>query len=138
MRGVPAREVMAELFGRATGMSGGMGGLMHMFDRDRRFMGGYGIVGENLSDSHRHWVRRGSTQPARHGDLLLWRWRGQPGHIPRIAQYGGLWHLPVLFVCENNHYAIGTDIHRHSAVAEVYRRAAAYKSRQRRSTGWTC
>ena len=46
VRGMPAREVMAELFGRATGMAGGMGGSMHMFDRERRFMGGYGIVGE--------------------------------------------------------------------------------------------
>src|SRR5579864_2671053 len=46
VRGVPAREVMAELFGRATGMSGGMGGSMHMFDRERRFMGGYAIVGQ--------------------------------------------------------------------------------------------
>jgi pyruvate dehydrogenase E1 component alpha subunit len=47
VRGVPARNVMAELFGRATGMSGGMGGSMHMFNRERRFMGGYAIVGES-------------------------------------------------------------------------------------------
>jgi pyruvate dehydrogenase E1 component alpha subunit len=47
MRGTPARKVMAELFGRATGMSGGMGGSMHMFDSKLRFMGGYAIVGES-------------------------------------------------------------------------------------------
>ena len=117
---------MAELFGRADGMSGGMGGSMHMFDRERRFMGGYGIVGE--------------TYPIAIGIGYAIALRGLPesvicffgdgavnqGTFHESLNMAALWRLPVLFVCENNHYAIGTDIHRHSAVPEVYKRASAY------------
>ena len=126
VRGTPAREVMAELFGRETGMSGGMGGSMHMFDPGRRFMGGYAIVGQSC--------------PIAIGIGYAIAMRGLPeavicffgdgavnqGTFHESLNMAGLWRLPVLFVCENNHYAIGTDIHRHSAVTEVYKRAAGY------------
>jgi pyruvate dehydrogenase E1 component alpha subunit len=126
MRGTPARKVMAELFGRATGMSGGMGGSMHMFDSKLRFMGGYAIVGESC--------------PIALGIAYAVAMRGLPeavicffgdgavnqGTFHESLNMAGLWRLPLLFVCENNHYAIGTEIHRHSAVVEVSKRAAAY------------
>ena len=126
VRGTPAREVMAELFGRATGMSKGMGGSMHMFDHERRFMGGYAIVGE--------------TCPIAVGIAYAVAMRGLPevvvcflgdgavnqGTFHELLNMAGLWRLPILFVCENNHYAIGTEIHRHSAVPEVFKRVAAY------------
>jgi pyruvate dehydrogenase E1 component alpha subunit len=126
VRGTPPREVMAELFGRATGMSKGMGGSMHMFDRERRFMGGYAIVGQ--------------TCPIAVGVAYAIAMRGLPevvvcfmgdgavnqGTFHESLNMAGLWRLPVLFVCENNHYAIGTEIHRHSAVPEVFKRVAAY------------
>jgi len=126
VRGTPARDVMAELFGRAGGMSGGMGGSMHMFDRERRFMGGYAIVGQSC--------------PIAVGVAYAIAMRGLPeavicffgdgavnqGAFHESLNMAGLWKLPVLFVCENNHYAIGTEIHRHSAVPEVFKRAAAY------------
>jgi pyruvate dehydrogenase E1 component alpha subunit len=126
VRGTPAREVMAELFGRSTGMSGGMGGSMHMFDRERRFMGGYAIVGQ--------------TCPIAVGIAYAIAMRGLPelvvsflgdgavnqGTFHESLNMASLWRLPVLFVCENNHYAIGTEIHRHSAVPEVFKRIAAY------------
>jgi pyruvate dehydrogenase E1 component alpha subunit len=126
VRGIPANQVMAELFGRATGMSGGMGGSMHMFNRERRFMGGYAIVGE--------------TYPISIGIAYACMLRNLPeavicffgdgavnqGTFHESLNMAGLWHLPVLFVCENNHYAIGTEIHRHSAVPELFKRAAAY------------
>ena len=126
VRGTPACEVMAELFGRATGMSHGMGGSMHMFDRDRRFMGGYAIVGQ--------------TCPISVGIAYAIAMRGLPevvvnffgdgavnqGTFHESLNMASLWRLPVLFVCENNHYAIGTEIHRHSAVPEVFKRVAAY------------
>ncbi len=126
VRGTPAREVMAELFGRATGMSKGMGGSMHMFDRDRRFMGGYAIVGQSC--------------PIAVGIAYATAMRGLPesvicffgdgavnqGTFHESLNMAGLWKLPILFVCENNHYAIGTEIHRHSAVPEVFKRVAAY------------
>lgn len=126
VRGTPAREVMAELFGKATGMSKGMGGSMHMFDRERRFMGGYAIVGQ--------------TCPIAVGIAYAVAMRGLPelvvsflgdgavnqGTFHESLNMASLWRLPVLFVCENNHYAIGTEIHRHSALAEVFKRVAAY------------
>jgi pyruvate dehydrogenase E1 component alpha subunit len=126
VRGVPPRAVMAELFGRATGMSGGMGGSMHMFDRERRFMGGYGIVGETypiaIGIAYAVALRRlPETVICFFGDGAV-----NQGTFHESLNMAGLWRLPVLFVCENNHYAIGTDIHRHSAVPEVYRRAAGY------------
>lgn len=126
VRGTPARKVMAELFGKATGMSGGMGGSMHMFDGERRFMGGYAIVGE--------------TCPISIGIAYAVALRGLPevvvnffgdgavnqGTFHEALNMAALWRLPVLFVCENNHYAIGTEIHRHSAVPEAFKRVAAY------------
>jgi pyruvate dehydrogenase E1 component alpha subunit len=126
VRGTPAREVMAELFGRAGGMSGGMGGSMHMFDRDRRFMGGYAIVGQSCPIAigiGYAIAMRGLSEAVVcfFGDGAV-----NQGTFHESLNMAGLWRLPVLFVCENNHYAIGTEIHRHSAVTEVYKRAAAY------------
>jgi pyruvate dehydrogenase E1 component alpha subunit len=126
VRGTPPREVMAELFGKATGMSHGMGGSMHMFDPERRFMGGYAIVGQ--------------TCPIAVGIAYAIAMRGLPevvicflgdgavnqGTFHESLNMASLWRLPVLFICENNHYAIGTEIHRHSAVPEVFKRVAAY------------
>jgi pyruvate dehydrogenase E1 component alpha subunit len=126
MRGVPPGKIMAELFGRVDGMSGGMGGSMHLFDRERRFMGGYAIVGE--------------TCPIAIGIAYATAMRNLPevvvcflgdgavnqGTFHESLNMASLWRLPVLFVCENNHYAIGTEIHRHSAVPEVHKRVAAY------------
>ena len=127
VRGIPVNAVMAELFGKKTGCSGGMGGSMHLFDRDRRFMGGYAIVGE--------------TFPVATGIAYAIAMRELPeavicffgdgavnqGTFHESLNMAALWKLPVLFVCENNHYQIGTEIHRHSAVAEVYKRVIGYR-----------
>ncbi|MDR3466971.1 MAG: thiamine pyrophosphate-dependent enzyme [Xanthobacteraceae bacterium] len=125
-RGVPARQVMAELFGRATGMSGGMGGSMHMFDRERRFMGGYAIVGETcpIAIGVAYSVMLKNLPEA----VICFMGDGavNQGTFHESLNMAGLWRLPILFVCENNHYAIGTEIHRHSAVPEVHKRVAAY------------
>jgi pyruvate dehydrogenase E1 component alpha subunit len=135
VRGIPANAVMAELFGRKTGCSGGMGGSMHLFDRERRFMGGYAIVGE--------------TFPVATGIAYAIAMRELPeavicffgdgavnqGTFHESLNMAALWRLPVLFVCENNHYQIGTEIHRHSAVAEVYKRAASYRIPARKIDG---
>jgi len=126
VRGTPARQVMAELFGRAMGMSGGMGGSMHMFDRERRFMGGYAIVGESCPIAI--GVGYGVLMKGLPETVICFFGDGavNQGTFHESLNMAGLWRLPILFVCENNHYAIGTEIHRHSAVPEVYKRAAAY------------
>lgn len=135
VRGIQANVVMAELFGKKTGCSGGMGGSMHLFDRERRFMGGYAIVGE--------------TFPVATGIAYAIAMRELPeavicffgdgavnqGTFHESLNMAALWKLPVLFVCENNHYQIGTEIHRHSAVTEVYKRAAGYRIPARKIDG---
>ncbi|PKY10106.1 pyruvate dehydrogenase (acetyl-transferring) E1 component subunit alpha [Acidithiobacillus marinus] len=126
VRGVPAPEIMAELHGKKTGISKGMGGSMHLFDASRRFLGGYAIVGE--------------TYPIALGAAYAVAYRRLPeavicffgdgavnqGTFHESLNMAALWKLPILFVCENNHYQIGTEIHRHSAITEVYKRACGY------------
>jgi pyruvate dehydrogenase E1 component alpha subunit len=126
VRGTPPGKVMAELFGRAGGMSGGMGGSMHMFDRERRFMGGYAIVGQTcpiaVGIAYAIAMRRlPEAVICFFGDGAM-----NQGAFHESLNMAGLWKLPVLFICENNHYAIGTEVHRHSALPDLYKRVAAY------------
>ncbi|MGC8507535.1 MAG: thiamine pyrophosphate-dependent enzyme [Thiomonas sp.] len=134
-RGVPMRAIVAELFGKRGGCSGGLGGSMHLFDAQRRFLGGYAIVGE--------------TFPIAIGAAYAVQLRGLPeavicffgdgavnqGTFHESLNMAALWKLPVLFVCENNHYQIGTEIHRHSALTEVSKRACAYGIAAQRASG---
>ncbi|HDK37671.1 MAG TPA: pyruvate dehydrogenase (acetyl-transferring) E1 component subunit alpha [Thiolapillus brandeum] len=127
VRGVPANNVMAELFGRRDGCSRGMGGSMHLFDQKRRFMGGYGIVGETypVATGIAYTIAMQELPEAVicfFGDGAV-----NQGTFHESLNMAALWKLPVLFVCENNRYQIGTEIHRHSAVTEVYKRACGYR-----------
>jgi pyruvate dehydrogenase E1 component alpha subunit len=99
---------------------------MHMFDAGRRFMGGYAIVGEScpiaVGIAYAVAMRKGpEAVVCFFGDGAV-----NQGTFHESLNMAALWRLPLLFVCQNNHYAIGTEIHRHSAVVEVYKRAAAY------------
>ncbi|MGO9829197.1 MAG: thiamine pyrophosphate-dependent enzyme [Myxococcaceae bacterium] len=126
VRGVPPGKVMAELFGRVDGMSRGMGGSMHMFDRDRRFMGGYAIVGQSCPIGVGIAYAIATRNLPETVICFLGDGAMNQGAFHEALNMAGLWHLPILFVCENNHYAIGTEVHRHSAVPELYKRVAAY------------
>lgn len=126
MRGVPPGAVMAELFGRSGGCAGGYGGSMHLFDVERRFLGGYAIVGETFPVAVGVGYRLAMTDSR---DVVLCYFGDgavNQGTFHESLNMAALWRLPVLFLCENNHYQIGTEIHRHSAVPEVYKRAGAY------------
>lgn len=135
VRGIPANSVMAELFGKKEGCCRGMGGSMHLFDRERRFMGGYAIVGETYP------VATGIGYTIAMRDLpeavICFFGDGavNQGTFHESLNMAALWDLPVLFVCENNHYQIGTEIHRHSAVPEVYKRACGYHIPARKVDG---
>jgi pyruvate dehydrogenase E1 component alpha subunit len=124
--GVEPRVVMAELFGRATGCSGGYGGSMHLFDVGHRFFGGYAIVGETfpIAAGIAYWLRMNNKPEI----VLCYFGDGaaNQGTFHETLNMAALWKLPVLFICENNHYQIGTEIHRHTALPEIYRHAAAY------------
>jgi pyruvate dehydrogenase E1 component alpha subunit len=122
VRGTPPENVMAELFGRVDGCSGGRGGSMHMFDFARRFMGGYGIVGGNL--------------PIAAGIALSSDYRGRDevtlctfgdgasnqGTFGETLNLAALWRLPVLFMVTNNQFGMGTALGRHSAVTDLQRK----------------
>lgn len=124
--GVSPSAVMAELFGRATGCSGGYGGSMHLYDAGRRFLGGYAIVGETfaIAAGVGYWLRLNDSAHI----VMCYFGDGaaNQGTFHETLNMASLWKLPVLFVCENNRYQIGTEIHRHSAVPDIYRHASSY------------
>ena len=126
MRGIPPNAVMAELFGRSDGCSGGYGGSMHLFDMSRRFLGGYAIVGETfpVALGVAYQLRLSNAPDA----VICFFGEGaaNQGTFHESLNMAALWKLPILFICENNHYQIGTEVHRNSAIPEVYKRACAY------------
>jgi pyruvate dehydrogenase E1 component alpha subunit len=133
--GIPARVVMAELLGKATGTSKGKGGSMHLADVQRNFWGGHAIVGAHL--------------PLATGMALADKQLGKPGVT--ICMFGDgatnigyfheslnlsmVWSLPMLWVCENNQYGMGTAVERASAVGEIRQKAEGYNMPNRRVQG---
>jgi pyruvate dehydrogenase E1 component alpha subunit len=124
--GIPARAVIAELLGKATGTSKGKGGSMHLADVERNFWGGHAIVGAHL--------------PLAAGMALADKYRGQPavticffgdgatniGYFHEALNLSMVWHLPVLWLCENNLYGMGTAVERASAVSQIRQKAEGY------------
>jgi pyruvate dehydrogenase E1 component alpha subunit len=125
-RGLDPGAVMAELFGKDTGVSRGKGGSMHLFDSSRAFLGGYAIVaghmplacGLGLANKR---LGNGKVVLCIFGDGAV-----NEGEFHESLNMAAVWKLPVIFLCENNFFGMGTDIRRVSAVIEVYKRAAAY------------
>jgi pyruvate dehydrogenase E1 component alpha subunit len=124
--GMSARRVMAELLGKATGCSKGMGGSMHLADVNLNFWGGHAIVGAHL--------------PLASGMALADRYRGSDaaticlfgdgatniGYFHEALNLSKVWSLPVLWVCENNQYGMGTSVERASAVSQIRQKAEGY------------
>jgi pyruvate dehydrogenase E1 component alpha subunit len=126
VRGASARGVMAELFGKATGCAGGKGGSMHLFDVSKGFLGGHAIVGGHL--------------PLAAGAAFATKYRGTNqvticffgeaavniGAFHETLNMAALWKLPVIFLCENNRYGMGTALERAAAVWDIAHRACSY------------
>jgi len=126
-RGVPPGPVMAELFGKETGVSGGRGGSMHLFSREHNFMGGYAIVGGQV--------------PLAVGAAYALRYQGKPGVV--IAQMGDgttnigafyeslnlakLWNCPVLFFIVNNGYGMGTSVEMGSSEPDLWKKGGSFR-----------
>ena len=121
-----ARGAMAELFGRATGCSGGRGGSMHLFDAARRFFGGWAIVGGHVPIAA--GVAFGSKYRGEQDVTLCFFGDGTAnmGAFHEGLALAGLWKLPVVFICENNQYAMGTPLYRTMSVPDVAVRARGY------------
>lgn len=124
--GISANEVMAELLGKATGISKGKGGSMHMADVTKNFWGGHAIVGAHLplaaglalGDSYRD---QKAVTICMFGDGAT-----NIGFFHEALNLSKVWNLPVVWVCENNKYGMGTTIERASAVSEIRRKADGY------------
>ncbi|WP_298439088.1 pyruvate dehydrogenase (acetyl-transferring) E1 component subunit alpha [Geobacter sp.] len=126
VRGAEPRRVMAELFGKATGLCKGKGGSMHLFSPELSFMGGYAIVGGQFP------IACGLAFAVRYRkeDRIVACFFGDgavnQGTFHEALNWARLWELPVLFVCENNFYGIGTSVARASALSDIHRRTCGY------------
>ncbi|MBI4202615.1 MAG: pyruvate dehydrogenase (acetyl-transferring) E1 component subunit alpha [Chloroflexi bacterium] len=125
-KGIGAKEVMAELFGKATGTTKGMGGSMHIFDRSHNFAGGYAIVGGQLPIA----VGLGLGASYRQEDRIVLCFLGdgalQEGAFHEAMNMAAIWKLPVLFLCENNLYGMGVPVSESLAKKDIYKLADAY------------
>jgi pyruvate dehydrogenase E1 component alpha subunit len=122
VRGTPPENVMAELFGRADGCSGGRGGSMHMFDISRRFMGGYGIVGGNLPIAAGIALASDYKDTAEVTLCTFGDGASNQGTFGETLNIAALWKLPVVFMVTNNQFGMGTALGRHSAVTDLQRK----------------
>ena len=126
-KGVPARYVMAELWGKAAGVSGGRGGSMHMYASEYGFMGTNGIVGAGIplatgAALSAKLRKSGQVVVTFFGDGAV-----NSGSFHEGVNFGAVWNLPVVYVCENNLYATEMAFHRATKNTSVQSRAAAYK-----------
>ncbi|MCS6821737.1 MAG: pyruvate dehydrogenase (acetyl-transferring) E1 component subunit alpha [Microscillaceae bacterium] len=124
--GTPPRVVMAELFAKATGCSKGKGGSMHLFDKERNFLGGHGIVGGQIPLGAgiafaEQYLGTKNVCICYMGDGAV-----RQGALHETFNMAMLWKLPVIFVIENNGYAMGTAVHRSSNVTELYKVGLSY------------
>ena len=122
-RGTDPKRVMAELFGRVDGTSGGRGGSMHVFDGERRFMGGYGIVGGNLPLAGGLALASDYQGTDEVTVCMFGDGASNTGNFGETMNLAALWKLPVVFILENNLYGMGTSVERHSAVTDFSRKA---------------
>ncbi|MGX4695306.1 pyruvate dehydrogenase (acetyl-transferring) E1 component subunit alpha [Streptomyces sp. JNUCC 63] len=125
-RGVPAEAIMAEMFGKVTGCSRGRGGSMHLFDAGRRFYGGNAIVGGGLPLAAGLALADRMTGRNRVTCCFFGDGAFAEGEFHETANLAALWQLPLLLVCENNLYAMGTALARHQAQTDLALRAAGY------------
>jgi pyruvate dehydrogenase E1 component alpha subunit len=126
-KGVTANACMAELYGKATGVAKGKGGSMHFFGIKERFFGGHGIVGGQIG------VGAGIAFAEKYKgtDNVVLTFFGdgaaRQGVLHETFNLAMLWKLPVIFICENNNYAMGTSVERTSNVVDIYRLADSYE-----------
>ena len=125
-KGMSARSIMAELYGKKTGCSRGLGGSMHLFSKDLNFLGGHGIVGGHVP------LAVGAAFKAKYSDedrvALCFFGEGSAtiGGFAEGLALAGLWTLPAVLICENNQYSMGTPLHRSHAIDDVSMRALAH------------
>nr|QUE29713.1 OdpA [Erythrotrichia carnea] len=132
-KGVPAREVMAELFGKETGCSKGRGGSMHIFSQPHNFLGGFAFIGEGIpvaagaafQSIYKKQVLK-SSMPTAVSVSFFGDGTSNNGQFFECLNMAVLWKLPMIFVVENNQWAIGMAHHRAASSPEIYKKAKAF------------
>ena len=126
VRGIPAGEIMAEMYGKANGCSGGRGGSMHLFSAERRFYGGHAIVGGGLPIAVGLALADKMKGESRVTACFFGDGATDEGEFHESLNLAALWQLPVLFLCENNEYAMGTALDRHVSDQDIANNPPAY------------
>ena len=136
-KGMSPNAAMAELYGKATGCSKGKGGSMHLFDKANNFYGGHGIVGAQIGTG----AGLAFAEQYRGSKNVVLCFFGdgaaRQGMLHEVFNLAMLWKLPVVFICENNNYAMGTSIERTSNVIDIYKLADAYEMPSDKIDGMT-
>ena len=126
-KGMSPNSAMAELYGKATGCSKGKGGSMHLFSKEHYFFGGHGIVGAQIGTG----AGLAFAEQYRGSKNVVLCFFGdgaaRQGMLHEVFNLAMLWKLPVVFICENNNYAMGTSIERTSNVIDIYKLADGYE-----------
>jgi pyruvate dehydrogenase E1 component alpha subunit len=128
-KGLEPRRILAELLGKSTGTTKGKGGSMHLFDREKNFLGGHAIVGGHIP------LATGAAFASKYRDekrvCLCFMGDGATniGEFHESLNLAALWKLPVIYIIENNNYGMGTAVNRASAVDTLYKKADAYNMR---------
>ncbi len=137
-KGISADACMAELFGKSGGCTKGRGGSMHFFSKEHYFMGGHGIVGAHIPMGAgiafaEKYKGTDNVCICFFGDGAVWQ-----GAVHETFNMAKLWQLPVVFVCENNQYAMGTSVIRSSSAKEIYKLGLPYDIPSERVDGMSC
>lgn len=125
-KGVSAKSCMAEMYGKATGCSKGKGGSMHFFGADVGFFGGHGIVGAQIGTGAGLAFAEKYNGTDNVSLTFFGDGAARQGMLHETFNLAMLWKLPVIFICENNNYAMGTSVERTSNVIDIYKLADAY------------
>ncbi|MEX0812479.1 MAG: pyruvate dehydrogenase (acetyl-transferring) E1 component subunit alpha [Chitinophagales bacterium] len=126
-KGISSDAAMAELFGKKTGCSKGKGGSMHFFSKEHNFFGGHGIVGAHIPLGAGIAFAEQYKETKNVCVCLFGDGAARQGALHETFNMAMLWKLPVVFICENNNYAMGTSVERSSNVKDIYKLGSAYE-----------
>jgi pyruvate dehydrogenase E1 component alpha subunit len=137
-KGVSARAVMAELYGKATGCSKGKGGSMHMFSKEHNFYGGHGIVGGQIPLGA--GIAFAEMYKGTNNVCLCYMGDGavRQGALNETFNMAMLWKIPVIFICENNGYAMGTSVQRTTNLSDIYKIGLGFDMPSEAVNGMSC